>query len=493
VTQGRLACARVVVHAGRLTSWVEIDYRDPTEAGGQLGDTGSGERRQHRRAGRLVVLAGAVLVASSIGAPATRAAPAQAVADLGFGQSQAALVMIDPRSAELSFGVRFGPTVTDHRNQVARAVAQSTDYGLIGGALTGDSCSGGTPSLRPEDLPQRMRADSRTPGDDVERTVQEGPVTQSVRAAPTPSAQATSRLAELEIPGALRVAGASNRTTSGVDSDGVPVVTGRVDIAELELAGGLVALDGLHWEATSRRGEEPRGAFTIGGATIGGVPIPTQDASDVVAEINSVLSQLGLVLTPPRSHVEEGTLFVDPIRLGIAPNPTRDQIAATTLAAIQPLREQLFGALLAASCDSAALITVVDILLGSFTGGGSLTLNIGGTQTRFGEASAFDGFGPGGDGQSPSAGSPTAGPAPRGAAPAGAAPTGGGTVEPTEDLPGVREAEDDDDTKSDGALAVGIGVLVIGAALAEADRRKMRQAGTAVPRPTPPSPEATAG
>ena len=47
--------------------------------------------------------------------------------------------------------------------------------------------------------------------------------------------------------------------------------------------------------------------------------------SDVVAAVNGVLSQLGLVLTPPRSHVEEGTLFVDPIRLGIAPNPTRDR------------------------------------------------------------------------------------------------------------------------------------------------------------------------
>ncbi len=447
-------------------------------------------RKRTRRAGRLALLLGVVLVGSSIGAPATRAAPRQAepVVELGFGQSQAVLAMIDPRSAELSFGVRFGATVTDHRNRVARAVAHSTDYGLIGSALTAEGCSGGAGTIRAEDLPQRLRADSRNPGEDAERTVAEGPITQSVLARSTPFAQATSRLAELDIPGAVRVAGASNRTTSGVDADGVPIATGQVDIAELSLAGGLVALRGLHWEATFRKGQEPSGAFTIGSATLAGTAVPTQDASAAVSAVNSLLSQLGLVLTPPQSHVEEGTLFVDPIRLGIAPNATRDQIAGVTLAALQPVREQLFGALLDASCDSAALITVLDILLGSFTGGGSLTLNVGGTQARISDAESFEGLGPAGQGQAPSLGGSAPGAAPRGLS-AGSVPTTPGTVPAVDHEPSGQEAVADTDTKSDGALAVGLAALALGVVLVEADRRKMRQAGVAAgPLRPPPSP-----
>ena len=453
-----------------------------------MAEVGTRERRGTRRAGRAVTVAGLALVASSIGAPAT-----QAAAELGFGQAQAVLVMIDPRSAELSFGVRFGPTVADHRNEVARAVAQSTDYGLIGSALTGVGCTGSAPSLRAEDLPQPIRADSRNPGDGVEHAVQEGPIRQSVLALPQPFSQATSRLGELEIPGVLRIAGASNRTTSGADEDGLPTATGTVDIAEVALAGGLVELRGLHWEAVVGHGEEPHGAFTIGGASISGIPIPTQDASAVVSSINGVLSQLGLVLTPPRSHVEEGTLFVDPIRFGIAPNPARDQIAGTLLAAIQPIREQLFGLLLEASCDSAAAITVVDILLGSFTGGGSLTVNVGGAQAQLTDAASFQGLGLGAPAPAPPTGSQGSGASVtrRPTKPTGA--TTPGSIGSDGAITPAPVAATETGTKSDGAIAVGILAVLLGAALLEADRRKMIQAGVALAPPNPALPEATPG
>ena len=214
---------------GWLTSRSEIDYRGGTDEGGVVQDErgASGGRR-----GGSLALLGLVVVASSIGAPVTRAAPAPAPAPaddgLGFGQAQAVLVMIDPRSAELSFGVRFGPTVTDHRNLVARAVAQSTDFGLIGGALTGQGCTGRPAGARRRRIcRRRLRADSRNPEDADERDRAGGADHASPCGPhPTPSAQATSRLSELEIPGALRMAGASNRTTSGVDDDGVPIALG---------------------------------------------------------------------------------------------------------------------------------------------------------------------------------------------------------------------------------------------------------------------------
>lgn len=436
-----------------------------------------------RRPGRIAAAIGLALLAGSVGAPLSRA---QEGAEPGFGQAQAVLLMIDPRSAELSFGVRFGPTVTDHRNRVARAVAQSVDYGLIGSALTGQGCSGGPPVLGPEDLPQRIRADSREPGDARERTVEEGMIVQSVLADPRPFAQATSRLVDLDLSGLLRISGATNRTTSGVDEEGRPLATGTVDVARLSLAGGLVELRGLHWEASFPDEGEPHGAFTVGAASIAGLPLPTQDASAALAAVNDVLEGLGLVLTPPRSHLDEGTLFVDPIRIGVRPHVARDRITGEVLAAIQPLREALFDAVLAAACDAGAAITVVDILVGAFTGGGSFTLNIGGTQAQLVEPEPFEGFG-----------APDPAGLPVGAPPSGSggpgAPPGLGPVPGSTPSPGPARAADDlggepvgadAGTRSDGALAVGLVVLAFGAVLVEADRRKMRAALAPVD-PTP--------
>lgn len=451
-----------------------------------MGDGGRGKRR----AGRLVLAAGVVLLASSIDVGA------RAAADPGFGKAQAQLLMLDPRSAQLSFGVRFGPTVADHRNTVARAQAQSTDYGLIGGAITGDNCdTGEKAAIGREDLPQPMRADSRTPGDGDERTVSEGPITQSVRADERPSARATSRLVEADLPGIASVRGATNSTSSGVDQDGNPLVTATVDIAQIDLLGGAVRLGPLHWEATNGGPKGPTGKFTLGEATIGGVPIPSQDASVVFEAVNNVLSQVGIVVIPPTTHLETDTIFVDPIKIGVAPNQLRDQVSGAVIAAIQPIREQLFQALIDASCSSGGAITVIDILLGSVTGGGSFTAVLGGAQAQFVKTSGGvqlgggSGGAPGGPVLGGSTGGSTGGafaPLPTGA---GSGSTGGpggstgGTGGTGVSVPAVAAADVAD--ASDGAAPVALGVLALGALLVEADRRKMRQAGVAA---TPSSP-----
>jgi hypothetical protein len=428
----------------------------------------------------VVVVVGLVVGASAVVAPRSAAQT-----EPGLGQAQAALVVIDPRSAQLSFGVRFGPTVADHRNQVARATAQSTDYGLIGGALTGEGCTGRAPTLSAEQLPQVLRADSRAPADREQHTVQEGPITQSVLADERPFGQATSRLAELEVPGVLRVAGASNRTTSGVAEDGSAIATAEVEIAQLSLAAGLIELRGLRWSAVHAQGEEPHGSFTIGSATIGGVPLPTQDPVPAIADINAALGRLGLVLSPPLAHLNEGVLFVDPLQIGISPNLARDQLVGAVLSAIHPLREQLFGALLAASCDSAAAITVIDILLGSVSGGGSLTVQLGGAQATTGQADTFQGLGEGGDRPPAAAGRPSPR-VPSGRPDVPSVPGGRGDDGEEASAPVETTGVADTGTESDGALAVGLVTVLLGAALMEGDRRKMRRAALAPTEPDPP-------
>jgi hypothetical protein len=428
-----------------------------------------------RRAGRTALALGLVLSAASVDLTATSgasSAAASAVTRPGFGKAQAQLLMLDPRSAQLSFGVRFGPTVSDHRNAVARAQAQSTDYGLIGSALTGAGCSGTPPPFSAEQLPQPLRADSRVPADAKEATVVEGPITQSVVAEPRPYAHATSRLAEAVLPGILTIEGATDATTSGVDAKGVALVHADVEVARLQLLGGIVDLSGLHWEATNRAGAEAFGAFTIGAASIGGTPLPTQDASATIAAVNAVLSQLGIVILPPVSHLEGDTIFVDPIKIGVAPTATR-------------AREALFKALLDASCDSAAVITVADILLGSVTGGGSLTAAIGGAQAQLiPDDGAAEPSSPTTRTSSPEP-EPVGTGAPFAFAPTAPAPTGGTAAAPTSLRPRTTAAHLGH--ASDGALAVGLGALGLGAVLVEADRRKMRQAGVAALPATPPT------
>jgi hypothetical protein len=422
------------------------------------------------------VLGGVVLAASAL------AAPSQAAADPGFGKAQALLLMVDPRSAQLSFGVRFGASVADHRNTVARAQAQSTDYGLIGGSLTGAGCTGGAPPLRRDQLPQPYRADSREPKDATTKTLQEGPITESVRAEARPFAAATSRLAEVDLPGLLTIEGAANTTSSGVDDQGVAEVEATVDVGAISLLGGIVRVNGLHWSAVNRADGKPTGSFTIAGATIGGAPIPTQDASATISAINALLSNLGLVITPPVSHLEGDTIFVDPLKVGVAPNAVRDQLTGALIEALQPAREQLFQALIDASCNSGAIITVVDLLLGSVTGGGSFTAVLGGAQAQRsaaesavrlggGPAPALGGGGDGGGGTDGAAFVPL---------PDDAGSTDTLVSSPPGSAAPARRTASTTTTDRDHALAVALGSIVLGGLLLEADRRKMRQAGVAV-------------
>ena len=63
--------------------------------------------------------------------------------------------------------------------------------------------------------------------------------------------------------------------------------------------------------------------------------------------------------------------------------PNSDSATASprrVLGAIQPVRENLYDALLAQDCGNDTYITVADIAIGSVTGAGSFSLELGGVQ-----------------------------------------------------------------------------------------------------------------
>jgi hypothetical protein len=407
--------------------------------------------------GRAALAVGALSIGSLV-----RGAPVEAVADPGLGQASAQLLRIEPTSAGLSFGIIVAPISSDHRNDVARAVAQSTNFGLVGAALTGESCTGADPAIPPEALPKVLRTDSRDADAGTAKSVVEGPVTETVVADGRPDARSTGRLADLGLPGIVSLAGLSERTRSGLDADGIREATAHAEAADVVLLGGLVELHAITWDGRQHGTQGATGTFAIGGASIAGSPVPTQDPDALLEAVNAVTSPLGVTVAPPEVREIGDSIFVDPLTIAVVPNAGRDAVAATLLAGAQPLREAVFGALIDADCGNAAYITVLDILLGSITGSGTFKLSIGGVDAG---SSAVDGFAfagatrlvpPTPAGPAESSGSALA------PAPVAAQPTTAGRTAPV-----AASVED----VSDGALAVALVALVLGAVLVELDRR----------------------
>jgi hypothetical protein len=183
------------------------------------------------------------------------------------------------------------------------------------------------------------------------------------------------------------------------------------------------------------------------------------------------------------------------MRIGIVPSTARESALGPVFSGLQPVRESLFDALIEADCSNASMITVLDIVLNSVTGAGSLNMELGGVTASSNEI-AFTSFlgglggapslpplssgdsspslGGGGDssaslsgGSSAPAGSAAPAPPTPAATPAG---EGGGTEQAIADVEPISGSRG-------GALAgVGLGGLALLAALAGADRAQMRRA-----------------
>jgi hypothetical protein len=255
-------------------------------------------------------------------------------------------------------------------------------------------------------------------------------------------------------------------------------------------------LKGLHWEAVQETGGATtnRGSFSLGSIHLAGntIPLPP-DALEQMTVLKDTLNALGLTLDPPRTRVENGIVFVDPLRIGIVPSTLRDTIVGGLLGALQPVRESVVDLIKGISCESPndllgnngkTVITVLDLVLGSVSGAGALTVELGGVQATTSAINAFTGLGVapslpplddlGGSGSVPDLGSsgdlPTL---PDSTAGSG---SGNGSTTP------VTPISSDDDGKRGGVLlGVGAGGLLLMLLTAEADRRKMRRAQRAIP------------
>jgi hypothetical protein len=331
----------------------------------------------------LSCLLGTAVVALT-GSPAPADTPA-------FSRGQASAFAqsfkVNPTASALSVGFTFGQALAGYQNTGAKADARGIDLGIIGSLLSGAQCDNGKPPLPADQQPQPVTADSRDPASNSGRSAQERINKQAIpvinmtaKATPTPLAQADTYYAPLAAPGLIEVQGAHSSALADLLHGNVREAVATVDIGNINIAGGAVKITNLHWEATQNTGSESKsqGKFTMGSLVIGGQSVPTNDPSQAFAAVNQVLKAFGVELRAPKIHTDNGLVVVDPMAIAVVAAPQRDAVFAQIFSAALPVRQAITDALLKANCHFGDVISVADITVGSVTGSGSFSLEIGG-------------------------------------------------------------------------------------------------------------------
>lgn len=331
-------------------------------------------------------------LAGLFGGPASGAASS---VPLGTASATAQSFKVNPQTGALSLGISFGVTLTNYQNKVAIAEARGIDLGIIGTLLAAQGCDGGAPTLPADQQPQPVHVEARNDTHQASATgSDEGLFNKDVHVTDQPFADSVATSAPFGAPGAFQIGAAKAESISRYNDDGTREAIATTDISTLTFgpdAAPVAKLAGLHWEVRRLTGSRDESVenFTIGSMTIAGTPVPTTDVSAAVAALNGALNTIGIELTPPQSRSGAGFIYEDPMKIGVVPNPTRDQIAGTLLGTLQPARQAAVDALLQQSCSNATYITVGDVVLGSVTGAGAFELELGGVHATSGEYSAF--------------------------------------------------------------------------------------------------------
>ena len=347
---------------------------------------------------------------------------AESAPDPGQGTAFAQAFKVDPKAGGLSIGVAFGQSTATHANQVAKAVSTSTNLGVVGLTLGAEPCDGSNPTWARKDQPQPTTIDSRDADAAAGKRENEkyngndmGPgFVKSVRATTAPFGQAETTImggGGAQGDNAIQLGNAVTRSSSGL-VDGVREARATAELEYLEVRGGgrSLRLNALRWEAVHRSTGTPAvdGSFTIGAAIVNGVPMSAPiDEAAMLQNADAILKPMGLKLVPGSMTKTDDRVTVEPLAITVVPDPTRDTVAKTALAAIHPVREMLITQILTTKvdvknatgrseppnvdgCRAGTYISVVDIVVGSLTGAGEFVLSLGGAEATTGVSPTND-------------------------------------------------------------------------------------------------------
>jgi hypothetical protein len=337
----------------------------------------------------------------------------------GNATAQAQAITVAPTTGGLNYAISLAISISDYQDMEAQSLSQTIDLGAIGTALEAAGCSGGPPELNSKDVPASVQAESVNGNQNLTSSITPatspiGAGNESAVVTTQPSATSNTQVSDITVPGGLlTVSGMSSSSHTSLDSGNTRTSTATSSIGSISLAHGAVKLGNLTWTATQQTGAATTatGSFSIGSLTVAGAKIDTSQLTaavnpqTVLSVINTALSPVGLnVQWPAMSTLQDGTVQISPLTVGIDNNTLGQEVIGTNLGQVQTVRSAIVNGLLGINCNFATPILVGDIGIGVLAGGGNLNVDLGGASASTNDLAEQSPFG---SGSLPSAPSPS--------------------------------------------------------------------------------------
>lgn len=321
----------------------------------------------------------------------------------GTAKATALLTRLAPGTGALQLAITGGVAVSELRNDLAQAQAQTIDFGLIGGTLTARGCRGGDPTIKPSQLPQPLFVDNRkgnAASSADELAIPGLPISgghKEVAATKVPSATSSLTGMSASLDPLVKVGGGKATAVTEI-IPGKARIAHATSEATLNIA-GVVQLSGMRWDALHRTGETPAavGTFDLGRAQTNGLSLPTAQAKTAEDLINQALVPSGITISfPTIQHITSPVdlVRVTPLIVDLKDTPIGKTILGPVLNGTRDQRSQAFDQLSAAVCDLAGALFVGDVGVGIAAGTGFLAIEIGGVEAMSAAVSYADPFGP---------------------------------------------------------------------------------------------------
>lgn len=330
--------------------------------------------RRSRSYARALLVAAVVMVAAGGSTDATGAAPRAPSFVPGSAAASSSIAGARLFYGGLSLPLGVGTTAASYTNNQSRALGVALDLGTYISLVT-DTPPQFTPTVIDSNAGDREVSADVGAGEAIGRV--------DLRATQVPASSSEARMADVSLPALVHVEGAYSHASTEVADGRQRRASSTVGISRVSIAGGLVLLEDLRWEARQTSGFEPGqdAEFTIGRARIAGLPvlIPAGGLPDALGPVNAALLPVGLrIEAPTSSSTPDGAATITPLRVMMADSELGAQLLGPIIASARPLLAPAFEAM--TDIDSALGLVglVADLALGVADGSGGIEVTIGG-------------------------------------------------------------------------------------------------------------------